>query len=238
MRKATAIILAAGKGDRMGSAIPKQFLSLGTRPIFMHTLLKFDKIEYIKDIVLVLPSSAMAEAGPLIEGSDLSKNVELVKGGSSRQRSSYAGVKASPVDSSIVLVHDSVRPFAGEELIRGVIEMAFEHKAAVCAIRCGDTVAETEGGFIRNIPHRENMVRIQTPQAFERALIIKAHERAIEKGLDHFTDDCGMVLDMGYGVKVSEGSESNIKITRPRDLLVAETLLRGEKGGGQCSERY
>lgn len=227
MNESKAVILAGGMGKRMRRDLPKQFIKLLGKPIFVYTLEIFDKIDLLGDMVLVVPEDRVSWVGEMLEGYDFKKKIDIVSGGLSRQESSYEGLKACGEETSLVVIHDAARPFVSKELVERVVNAANESRASSCAIRNSDTVAYQRGSFVVEFPPREGLVRIQTPQAFDRRLVMKAHKWALENQMKCFTDDCGMVFKMGEKVFLVEGSELNIKITEPEDLVFAERKLSG-----------
>jgi len=224
--KVTAIILAAGRGERMKTErVGKQYLPLGGKPILVHTLLAFEECPSIEEIILAVKKEE-------IDYCQLSivKRFGLRKaGGERRQDSVYNALKKVNKDCCIILVHDSVRPFITREMIRRTIEATRVHKAVVTAVPVTDTIKEGDGrGFVERTLDRDRLWSIQTPQGFESNLIKEAYSRACERNFSG-TDDASLVEEMGHSVKVIEGSHENIKITTPEDLIIAEAILR-ERG--------
>ena len=217
-------MLAGGTGDRMGIDTPKQFLVLRSKPIIMHSLLKFEENPLISDLIVVCHKDHISAMKSVVEGSGLKKLRNIVPGGRTRQGSSFAGIKACPPDTEFVMIHDASRPFVSDSIIEGVLKAAMEVGASGPVIDMKDTVVVEEGGEIKEIPPRRSLKRIQTPQAFQYKLITKAHEEALREGLEDYSDDCGMVSALGEPVKLVAGSEINIKITNLADLRIAEEI--------------
>ena len=224
-KKTVAIILAGGTGARMKEKTPKQFLDLAGKPIIIHAIEKFDKNNMVSDLVVVCHASHIGELEKLIKESGISKAYRVVPGGKTRQESSFIGLKNCPDGTDVVLIHDAVRPFVDERMINDVVSAARGTGAAGPVIEVEDTVVVEEDGKIKEIPDRGSLKRIQTPQGFLYDVIKAAHERALAQGKKDYTDDCGMVLDTGKPVKTVKGLETNIKITAPMDMLVAEKYL-------------
>ena len=228
-----AIIVAAGRGARAGSGLPKQYRSLGGRPVLARTLeaftshpridrvqpvLNWDDLDLYRDAIRMLPDGT-------------SKLCEPVAGGPTRQVSVRLGLEAaasgltSP-EGSHVLVHDAARPFADGFLIDRAIEAGRACRAAVPGVPLTDTVTVVDGtGRLVDTPRREALRAIQTPQAFALTSLLDAHRKAAEAGLDGFTDDGALAEWAGLAVTVFEGDPANVKLTRPSDFEDAERRL-------------
>jgi 2-C-methyl-D-erythritol 4-phosphate cytidylyltransferase len=226
--KAAAIIPAAGTGTRMRSASPKQFLKLEGVPIIVHTLRKFLQCKEIQRIVVPLRKSDVTFFEELLHEQGFPPAIRLVVGGGSRQDSVFNGFRELEEDTSIVVVHDAVRPFVDVELIRDVIKTAGSSGAAILALPCVDTVKQIERNLVTATLSRERVVLAQTPQAFRYALLKEGFDKA---RADHFyaTDESCLLERLGYEVSVIRGSERNIKITKPADLPLAELYIQQER---------
>ena len=232
MKKNTVtIILAGGTGERMNEATPKQFLKLAGKPILMHALGQFEKSASVSSIVVICHKNYVKDVGKLIKRNKIKKVYKVAAGGKTRQESSFIGVKNCPPDTEIVLIHDAVRPFVDEKIIKDTLSAAEESGASGTVIDTADTIIVKKGDFIGEIPDRNKLKRIQTPQGFCYETILKAHEWAVENGIKDSTDDCGLVLAMGAAVKWVEGSARNIKITDQADLFLAEKFIKSEEEG-------
>jgi 2-C-methyl-D-erythritol 4-phosphate cytidylyltransferase len=225
MTKVSAIIPAAGSGKRMGGKTSKQYLQIGGRPIIVETLSVFQKAEIIHDIILVAPPAEVAATKEMVEAAGITKVVAVTGGGVERQDSIRNGLDLLRDDSEIVVVHDGVRPFVTEEMIKSSVAAAKEAGAAVVAVPVKDTVKRAENlSVIETVP-RDELWLAQTPQAFRCDIIKKAYLEA-EKNSFIGTDDASLVEAMGKGVKIVPGSYENIKITTPEDLIFAEAILK------------
>ena len=220
----TAIIVAAGIGQRMGSGLPKQFLPLKGKPILWHTLSCFQKCIEIKEIVLVINPSWEKESR--IIAANFPKIVNIVFGGKRRQDSVWAGLK-SIKKSEIVLIHDGVRPFVSENLIKSIVEATFKWSAVIPALPAKETVKWVENNIIKKTLPRRFIWLAQTPQGFKYEILKTAYIKAQAKALE-FTDDASLVEQLGISVHVILGEPHNIKITTPEDLRWAENLLLPE----------
>ncbi|MBW2064652.1 MAG: 2-C-methyl-D-erythritol 4-phosphate cytidylyltransferase [Deltaproteobacteria bacterium] len=231
-RGAVAIIPAAGKGIRMGDGPYKQFLELGGRPILGLTLEKFQACPSIQAIIVVVPPDQVEYCRrKVIQPWGIEKVERVVTGGQRRQDSVRAGLEASGGRYNIVLIHDGVRPLVAPELIETMVSSAKRHRAAIAAIPAKDTIKEVgEGGLVARTHHRERLWMAQTPQVFRYEDIMKAHYEAQKEGWQDVTDDAQLVEKMGIPVKVIRGSEMNIKVTTPEDLLMARCLLELSRG--------
>ena len=220
--RTVAIIVAAGRGERLGAGRPKQFLVCAGRPLLAHTLDRFCRAGDIERLVVAVPrpDDLAAELGPL---SAWPLPIDAVQGGARRQDSVAAGLAAAG-DAPLVVVHDGVRPLVPVDVIRRVCREAGAVGAAVAAAPCTDTVKEVEAGRIRRTLPREQLVMVQTPQAFRRELLIEAHRRAAEDGVDA-TDDAVLVERLGATVAVVTHAEPNLKVTHAADLVLAEHYL-------------
>ncbi len=211
----TAIILMAGTGNRFGSSLPKQFHLLENKKIYLHTLDTFTNSGLFDEILLVCHPDWMEEVAS-------ESHHRVVAGGTTRQESSYLGLKACKANTRYVVIHDAVRPFISEEILKANVEAVQIHKAVDTCIPAVDTpVISKNGNEIDVIPLRDHYWRGQTPQSFEYDLILKAHETTSRKNV---TDDCSLVLEMSHPVKIVPGSEENIKITTEFDLLLAQLI--------------
>lgn len=227
------VIVAAGRGSRMGTAESKQYLLLEGKPILVHTLEVFEQMKEVDAVVLVVGEGDEERCRKLLEDYSLHKVTAIVTGGAERQASVFRGLRALPEDMSWVMVHDGVRPFAESEDILACWEEARKSGAAVLAMPVKDTIKVVDAdGTIRSTPDRRSLWAIQTPQAFRLSLLLDAHERAERDGFTG-TDDAMLAERINHPVKVVAGSYRNIKITTPDDLEWAKAFLNNGGGNGQ-----
>jgi len=219
---AFGIVLAAGRGERMGG-IDKVFASLAGRPLVAWTLAAFKKCDAVDEVVVVAAPESVDRMWALVREWRFTKVTAVVPGGATRQASVRAGIDAA-ARAAIVAVHDAARPLVTSDLIARGVALAREHGAALCAIPSRDTVKDVEGDppVVRATPDRARMWLAQTPQVFDRALLLRAHEAAPTAA----TDDAALVEALGHAVHVYEGAPSNFKVTTAEDLVLAEALLR------------
>lgn len=227
MEKITAIVLAAGAGKRMNSAVHKQYMQLEGKPLLYYALKAFEA-SAVTDIVLVVGAGEISYCKEtIVDQYGIEKVSRIVTGGKERYHSVYEGLKAAD-GAQYVLIHDGARPFVTEEIIKYSIDTAKEYGACVVGMPVKDTIKVIgEDGFAKETPARSSLWQIQTPQTFSYPLILQAYERVLAQGDSAVTDDA-MVLEqtMGQQVKVIEGDYRNIKITTPEDILVAEAYLK------------
>ncbi len=239
--KVVVIIPAAGLGTRMASAPSakgkkstpsKQFTELDGVPILIHTLRKFAASPQVSEIYVALRENEISSFRARLEkmGEISHKNIQLVTGGEHRQQSvanALAAVSATPKD--VVLVHDAVRPFVDQEIIENVVKAADKYGAAIAGMPAVDTVKQVErtaeGAVITATVPRERVVMAQTPQGFRYSVIKKAFDEATADGFIG-TDEASLVERSGHQVAVVMGSPSNIKITTPADMELAEFYLK------------
>lgn len=224
--KLGVIVVAAGKGTRMGTQDSKQFLTLGGKPILVHTLERLGRVDIVERIVVVTAAEHIARCESYIGRYGLKKIAQIVPGGRERQDSVRAGIEALGDAVEWVMVHDGVRPFPAEAHVRRCYETARETEAAVLAVPVKDTIKVVDAdGVIQSTPDRRSLWAIQTPQAFRLSLLREAHEQATRDGFAG-TDDAMLVERLGVKVRVVEADYYNIKITTPEDLPWAEWIYR------------
>lgn len=225
--KATAIIVAAGEGRRVGAGINKVYLPIGGRALLLRTLDQFFRAKRINNLIVVIAKQDLGRCQSLFRNDPHARQQSwiLQTGGSSRQKSVARGLEKVSSDCDVVVIHDGARPFAGPQLIDRVIEEASALKAVVVGVPVRDTIKViSEDRQILSTPARDCLWEIQTPQAFERSLICEAHEAA-QRNEQEATDDATLVERLGKPVYLIDGERTNIKITLPEDLLFAEALV-------------
>jgi len=221
-----AIIAAGGRGVRMAASINKQFLEINNKPIIAHTIEKFNLFSLIDDIIIVVPEEWINfVSGSIVRKYDFTKVSKIVKGGGTRQESIFAGLKELEKKVTHVLIHDAVRPLIDNRILENVVNKGKETGAAIVAVRAQDTIKRVNENKIENTLNRDMIWLAQTPQVFEKENIIKAYQKAAEHNISA-TDDSSLVERMGKIVHVVEGSYTNIKITNPSDIKLAEFYLQ------------
>jgi 2-C-methyl-D-erythritol 4-phosphate cytidylyltransferase len=221
-----ALIVAAGKGARMGSKISKQFLQINEKPILYYTIKSFVECNKIDAIALVLAEEDIEYVKREILGKyELNKVTVLAAGGKERQQSVLKGLKALD-NCGIVVIHDGARPFVSRDTIEKGIVYAEEYGAAACGVKPKDTIKVIDNeGFSLSTPDRDSLISVQTPQCFNFDLILKCHEKSELEGFKA-TDDTMVAEHYGNKVFLYEGDYKNIKITTPEDMLIGEEILK------------
>lgn len=223
------IIVAGGKGLRMGGDIPKQFMPIGGRPVLMHTLERFRQYSDQIGIILVLPHEQQAYWQELCQQYQFDVEHNVVDGGATRYHSSMNGLAAIPDDAEgVVGIHDGVRPFVSVEVIEHCYETARDEYACIPVLPVTDTLRyiDQHGGG-KNVQRADYRI-VQTPQVFDIQLLKQAFAQTSQTTADPataFTDDASVVESLGCQVRMVEGNRENIKLTTPFDLSLAEHLI-------------
>ena len=216
------IIVAGGKGLRMGSDIPKQLLPIGGKPVLMRTLERFRQYSPSLQIILVLPKAQQDYWQKLCKEYAFDIDYQLADGGETRFHSVQNGLAKIPDNAQgVVGVHDGVRPFPSIDVIRNCYETAREKKAVIPVIPVVETVRHLKGDTSVTVPRNDYRL-VQTPQTFDIQLLKAANRQPYNDG---FTDDASVVEAFGFNITLVEGNRENIKITTPYDLKIAEVLI-------------
>ena len=219
-----AVVPAGGTGTRMGGTVPKQFLELDGKPILYYTLKTLQDCGIISELILVVPEKEYDNACTDWLGKP-EIVTKVVVGGEKRQDSVYNGFCELSPQTEIVLVHDGVRPFLSHQMIQESVDAAREYGAAITAIPVNDTIKKVDdSGLVSKTVDREGLWRVQTPQVFRYELLEEAFKKANSEKF-YGTDEGTLIEHLGKPVKVVEGSEQNIKITRPEDLRLSEIFI-------------
>jgi 2-C-methyl-D-erythritol 4-phosphate cytidylyltransferase len=222
----SAIIVAAGKGTRMGANVDKLWLEIAGRPVVAHTWKKFNDAPVVDEIILVVRDGMQPHFTELAEKFQFQKPFRLVAGGAERQDSVWNGLAAISNKTEIVAIQDAARPCTTAQLIADTIQAARETGAAVAAQPVTDTIKETaDGKLISRTVDRSKLWSVQTPQTFRLEVIRKAIATAREKGLQ-LTDDTAACELIGQPVRLVQSATPNPKVTVPADLPFVESLLR------------
>ncbi|NUP17070.1 MAG: 2-C-methyl-D-erythritol 4-phosphate cytidylyltransferase [Nonomuraea sp.] len=229
--RTAAVIPAAGRGVRLGPGAPKALRALGGTPMLIHAVRAMAASRAVSLVVVVAPPDGAAEVKSLLDAHALPDRTDflVVPGGESRQESVKLGLDALPPDYDIVLVHDAARPLVPVDTVDGVIEAVRAGAPAVVpALPLADTVKEVEPAAVAGAPEpvvatpvRARLRAVQTPQGFDRATLVRAHDEVTED----VTDDASMVERLGSTVLLVPGHEEAFKVTRPLDLVLAEAVL-------------
>ncbi len=225
----TSVVPAAGRGTRLGLNLPKALIPIAGKPMIVWTITALEQTPIVDAIVIVAPSEFIGEFEHLRSENKWRKVVAIVAGGNDRQQSVWNGLQAMPSETEWVIVHDAARPLVKPSLIVSVWEAAQEiGTAAIAALPCSDTVKRTlDGILIAETLDREQIWLAQTPQVFAADLLKEAHEQALKDGCSA-TDDAMLVERLGVPIRLVLGDPTNIKITHPVDLALAEALIACE----------
>ena len=216
------IVVAGGKGLRMGSDIPKQFLPIGDKPVLMRTLERFREYSDDLQIILVLPEAQQDYWQELCKKYDFKVEYLLANGGQTRFHSVQNGLALVPDNAEgVVGIHDGVRPFPSIGVIRNCYETARIAKAVIPVIPVVETVRHLNNDDSMTVPRNEYRL-VQTPQTFDIQLLKAANHQPYNDG---FTDDASVVESYGHKITLVEGNRENIKITTPYDITVAEAII-------------
>jgi 2-C-methyl-D-erythritol 4-phosphate cytidylyltransferase len=223
---ASAIIVAAGSGVRLGSNVPKAFVKVAGRSMLSYSLGTIAKVASIGEVVIGVPAGFENAARAEVASARLGVPVKVTAGGVERQDSVRIALKLTSAESEIVIVHDAARPIATPEIFAACLSAAARAGGAIAAVPVADTLkrVEHDGKGIAATVTRAGLWQAQTPQAFRRDLLVEAHRRAVSERIVA-TDDADLVERTGVRVEVVEGSTANIKITTVSDLAIVEAIV-------------
>lgn len=224
-----ALIIAGGRGNRMGQDLPKQFLSVNDKPIIMYTCEAFQRHPLVDAIVVVCIEGWQTALEAYANQFNITKLCAVVPGGSNGQESIKKGVDAAAEqfsDEDIVLVHDGIRPMVSEEIITACIDTAREKGSAVTCIPCAEALLQTENLVSSElVVDRDEIMRTQTPQGFPLGTLADMHRQAGERGIKDSVASCTLAIELGRRVHFCPGSEKNIKLTTVEDIDIFKALL-------------
>ncbi|MGL4737268.1 MAG: 2-C-methyl-D-erythritol 4-phosphate cytidylyltransferase [Cellulosilyticaceae bacterium] len=225
--KTGVIIVAGGKGTRIGGQTKKQYLTLGGKEILAHTIEAFEHAQVIDEMIVVVGAEDLNYVKEdIVEKYGYTKVTAIVAGGKERKDSVWNGICELEERVDYIMVHDGARPFIKEEQINACLESAMKEGAALIAVPVKDTIKQVgPQGLVVGTPERSTLWAVQTPQTFERKLLTKAHLHGQRENLEA-TDDGMLVEAIGHGVWVVEGDYTNIKITTPEDLVIGDIFIR------------
>jgi 2-C-methyl-D-erythritol 4-phosphate cytidylyltransferase len=229
--KVAGLVPAAGRGERLGPGIPKALREIGGQPLLVHAVRALSAARSVELVVVAAPADEVASVRAVLAGLPGGAEVRVVPGGLTRQASVLAALQALPDDVDVVLVHDAARPLAPSELVDAVASaVGAGADAVVLGLAIADTVKQVDAaGRVEATLDRSVLRGIQTPQGFRRDVLERAHAVA---GDEPATDDAGLVEQLGGTVLVIPGSEEAFKVTRPLDLVLAETVLARRRAAG------
>jgi 2-C-methyl-D-erythritol 4-phosphate cytidylyltransferase len=229
--KCIAIVLAGGKGKRMESNLPKQYIDLKGKPILYYCLSQFQNCDVIDEIILVIGKDEFEYCKEnIVNKYSFNKVKNIIEGGNERYNSVYNGLQIIG-ECDYVFIHDGARPFIENKIINNLYKCVKEYKACAVGVQTKDTIKiADENGYISNTPNRNNVWNIQTPQVFEWNVIKKAYDLLMNSSYDNITDDAMVVEKMlNHKVKLVHGNYENIKVTTPSDMLIANAFLEAKK---------
>lgn len=222
----TAVVLAAGSSTRMGQ--DKLLLDISGKSVIRRSLEALDSSPAIDEIIIVTRFDRLEEMASVAVSAGINKLSKVVIGGATRTESALSGVSEADKRARVICIHDAARPFVSHELITECVHQAVLYYAACPVIPVKDTIRVAEKGVAVLTPKREDTFAVQTPQAFDADIIKAALTAAVRDGKT-YTDDCAAVEAMGVKVRVTKGSEDNIKITTPLDIPLAESIAAGKE---------
>ena len=225
--KCAAVIVAAGSATRM-QGIDKIMADLDGEPLILHTLRAFQQSDDIQEIILVTREDLQEPLSQLCVDKQLSKVTKICKGGETRAASVQAGLDQISAQCGFVAIHDGARPLVTQAVIHDAIRKAAKFNAAAPGVPVKDTVKVVHGGVVESTPDRSALYAVQTPQVFALDLYRAALDKAIA-AKEELTDDCSAAEKYGLNVVITPGSDENIKVTTPTDLILAAALLRERK---------
>ena len=220
---ASVVVPAAGSASRM-EGIDKILTPLGDCPILVHTLLALEACNLIHEIIVVTRADLIVPISHLCQEYGITKAKKVIVGGKERIHSVRMGVAEVRKDAELIAIHDGARPFPSQELLREVFSRAAVTGAAAPAIPVTDTIKRVEGNIVKDTVDRDTLRAVQTPQVFDAGLIASALEKALLDGAI-LTDDCAAVERLGMQVSLTAGEKSNIKVTTPIDMMIAQAIL-------------
>lgn len=224
--KTSAIIVAAGTGSRMNANINKQYLKLCGRPVLVHTIEAFERSPYISEIIVVIHQQDRGLFEEIVMPFGFRKISAVVDGGADRQASVYNGLGHVHPQSSIISVHDGARPLITAGIIHESIMIAQRYGVSCVGVPVKDTIKQVNPDkTVAITPDRSGLWAVQTPQVFQREILVRVHEKALEDGY-RGTDDSVLAERLGIPVMMVPGSYTNIKITTHDDLVFAEAVLK------------
>jgi 2-C-methyl-D-erythritol 4-phosphate cytidylyltransferase len=229
--KTIALITAAGRGERFGGDVPKQYRTVEDRPLLSWTISRFEQAAGVDEIVIVVGEEFLLYANEkVVNPYSFGKVTKIISGGATRAESVWKGLKSLPISTGFVAIHDGARPLVDPGDIDRVVEAAHKERAAILASPATDTVKRAEGDLILTTLDRNRLYLAETPQVFQYDIIMSAHEK--NEDTTEATDDAFLVEKLGFKVRIVVPERINIKVTREIDLLLARTIIESDYGTG------
>lgn len=226
-KRNVAVVLAGGKGSRMGTDTPKQFFEINGKTVLEYSVEAFDSNPSIDEVVIVSHKDYIDKVKALVSKNNYKKVAHVLEGGKERYDSSLAAVRKYAAEDVILILHDAARPLVSKRIINDVISTMKSAKACGVAIASTDTILVCNDGVLSSVPDRKTMYRAQTPQAFDIEVIRSAYEIGLKDPAFTATDDCGVVLKYrsDIPIRIVDGEDSNLKVTYRDDLKMVELYL-------------
>lgn len=226
-KRNVAVVLAGGKGSRMGTDTPKQFFEINGKTVLEYSVEAFDSNPSIDEVVIVSHKDYIDKVKALVSKNNYKKVAHVLEGGKERYDSSLAAVRKYAAEDVILILHDAARPLVSKRIIDDVISTMKSAKACGVAIASTDTILVCNDGVLSSVPDRKTMYRAQTPQAFDIEVIRSAYEIGLKDPAFTATDDCGVVLKYrpDIPIRIVDGEDSNLKVTYRDDLKMVELYL-------------
>ena len=235
-RFCSAVILAAGKGSRFSETSPKQFFTIDGKPVLLHSALAFEESELIDEIIVVTSEDETEHCRNMLLSGGVNKLTRVVTGGDTRGKSAKNGFEAINPAAEFVAIHDAARCLITPEMIEAAFESAFVYGGAACAAVCTDTLKKTDvSDTVIETVDRKNIWLVQTPQIFNANMYRAAVYYAEKDGIDA-TDDCALCERLGFKIKMVDVGKTNMKITYPEDVIIAEAILKSRKEKKETAE--
>lgn len=223
----SVVIVAAGSASRM-KGTDKILADIGGKPLIARTLEVFQRCSSVQEIIVVTRENLVEQMNVICRDNGITKVQSVVPGGASRPESVMLGLNQVSKQTTIVAIHDGARPFVTAEIVEETIEKARKYHAAAPAIPVKDTIKRAQNHIVTDTPDRSSLFAVQTPQVFDFDLLRGALKRAMDQNLT-VTDDCSAVEAMGMSVYLTQGSDENIKITTPTDLILAQAIWNSRR---------
>ncbi len=226
--KTAAVIVAAGRSERFGGPVPKQYLEVAGRPLLAWTVQRFESAASIDTVLLVVAEDQLLYVSEkVVDPYGYSKVIKIVPGGESRQESVLNGLTRLPISTELVAIHDGARALTNPDDIDAVVAVAEKDGAAMLATKVTDTVKRAKDNYVLSTLDRSDLFLAQTPQAFGYDMIVDVHRRAAQEGCEA-TDDAALVETAGFKIKLVESMYPNQKVTTREDMAAVAALLHGE----------
>lgn len=225
----SAVIVAGGMGTRLGAPVPKAFIELGSKPLFIHSLEVFDKYPSVNEIAIIVPEGYEEETEKIIKEFNIDKEVKISKGGKERWNSVKNGVDICS-KSEWIMIHDAARPFVTDEVIDSLLRLTNSHKSIITATPVVDTIRTFKEDICEETVDRSKLLRVGTPQLFHRDTLLKAFHKAEEMHIIP-TDEAMLMEEIGEKAAFAWGDPLNFKVTAPGDREIAEALIYRRENG-------